>query len=1192
MTKLRIGLIVMLAASAAGYGYLRYRNHQDFIRASESARLQTQQARRAMQRAVTASATHFVDQSMLSAIPAAYTHPPSAWSTNEMRLYETALANGHYDVLVVPLQVNQWAFDRASRSLMTAELTDAIARSQAGKVPDPYLIAKVLGEGQRQYSDQEIYRIADLVSANRIIWGAVGHNRDGRMAVTILSQIRPKGAVNAGRWTTSITVGRVDDIAFDDRLSPIEAFERRIPDLLKSIGIEPAARGNAGFTGTLDLDELPASPLRLTQAGDNPVRDAYTYLLFGSLTPSHMERTRERFVEKALLALSRVSPAAPEYRALRARAYMMMGYRAAALEALGVPASAEERAVRAALNGNLPEVRAEAAHEGNPLKRFIARLDANRIAADYSVTTSIQSLEAVKALKLPGRVWPVLAARAFEDWDAWAHFDNASLKALLDLELPIKGFGLQDLLQGAISAGDTGKLQTLIDLSVFNHAHKYVADHLPGWRDLPLGRFNALDYLDLLSAQGDDNLIRQIDFLTRIQGAHAAGVRYADSIQSVYQGFPYYALLRSEAERLAADESSGAEREGLIKFAYEDVFNATYWEQSQSRISSQALTDLGFYYRVHEYGHFGNFYYSDLPYHPLYMTWANGGDHATIDSNGMAGLANATSEFGAVLEVAGSERTRPANEAVIADVVTQIQGRFIGSPERGEFLAAQEVLRGNTAAAEVLLRENIKMTPANRQSYLDLGKIMLDAGQAGAATRVFLSYPGLNPRSKIDAVLRANTAYEMGSRFFSSGDLELAAPFYKIAASQGTGAGSEMAAAMRMSILEGDINGALQSALDRAQRYHDSRAFRDYLGMLHATKRSPIAWAAFGTLVRELQEPHIWETALVGHHIAGATESEVTEWAKRGELQNAGNQLSYATTYLARFGTTDRVPSETLASTIAEIDRPVWQFDVGARSVVRPDADGRYERILGPVGAITPEGVLPIGAFDHGGPKHRVRSELSYFVEAYRAVKLRDFLAAKQVFDEAATIYDLASPGLRYMLPYYAVAAAKAGDVAGIEQALSRIGRKDQRFEYHLAQAALEGVGGRIGEAVESLKIARYRRASNEDGVQLTQFVYGDLCEILYQLTGRPEIRAIALDWVKSREKTEPWQSWSYALEAVLTPNSVDRERAIAMTYYLDPKSVHLSSFRKSEIADAVRTFGSFNPFVIKQAGRIRDTTT
>jgi hypothetical protein len=319
----------------------------------------------------------------------------------------------------------------------------------------------------------------------------------------------------------------------------------------------------------------------------------------------------------------------------------------------------------------------------------------------------------------------------------------------------------------------------------------------------------------------------------------------------------------------------------------------------------------------------------------------------------------------------------------------------------------------------------------------------------------------------------------------------------------------------------------------------------------------------------------------------------VVEWAKQSDFRSAGNHVSHAITYLARFATTDRVPSEGLPLVIADLDRPTWQFEEGDRSVVRPDADGRDQRILGPAGAITAQGVLPIGVFDDGGPKHRVRSELSYFVEGYRDIKLRDFQGAKRVFDEAATLYDMASDQSTYMLPYYALASAKAGaDVAGVEKILDRIKPMEQLFDYQLARAVIEAVGGRMSDALVSLKLARYRRTGAEDGVQQSQFTYGDVCESLYQLTGNPEIRRIALEWARIREKAEPWQSWSYALEASLTPISAERKRAIAMTYYLDPNSQHLSSFKKSEIDDAVSAFGPANIFLRKESAAIKGRMT
>jgi hypothetical protein len=189
---------------------------------------------------------------------------------------------------------------------------------------------------------------------------------------------------------------------------------------------------------------------------------------------------------------------------------------------------------------------------------------------------------------------------------------------------------------------------------------------------------------------------------------------------------------------------------------------------------------------------------------------------------------------------------------------------------------------------------------------------------------------------------------------------------------------------------------------------------------------------------------------------------------------------------LARFATTDRVPSRELATEIVDLDHATWQFDTGARSVVRPDADARELQILGPAGAVTPAGLLSIALFDHGGPKHRVRSDSSFFVAGYRALKMHEYREARRVFDEAATLYDMASPPASYMLPYYALASARAGaDVSNVEVVLGRFGPTER--------------------------------------LALTQYTYGDICEALYQLTGHGGFREEALDWARSREKAEPW---------------------------------------------------------------------
>jgi hypothetical protein len=433
----------------------------------------------------------------------------------------------------------------------------------------------------------------------------------------------------------------------------------------------------------------------------------------------------------------------------------------------------------------------------------------------------------------------------------------------------------------------------------------------------------------------------------------------------------------------------------------------------------------------------------------------------------------------------------------------------------------------------------------------------------------------------------------MAGPFYFAGDLAEAAKFLTISASQETGASSEIQSTMRLQLIGGDINGALRSALQRAQRYSDPRAFRDYLGMLHAMQHSADAWAGFSSLVRELPGPQIWDTASVGHHMAGKSEGEIRQWVSQPEFRNAGNHISYATTYLTRYATTDRIPSSDLADAIADIDRPTWQFENGAHSVVRPDADGRDQQILGPAGAITPEGVLPMGMFDHGGPKHRVRSGQAYFVAAYRAIKLGDFAEARRLFGEAGTLYDMASPASSYMLPYFALANARAGADSGeIQAILDRFSPADQRLDYHLARAVLQVEAGKIADSLESLAVARYRRPLDDERVVLAPYAYGDICEALYRMTSNAAIRKVAVDWARSREKSEPWYSWSYALEAALTTDPTDKQKALAMTFYLDPHSAHLAAFKRTEIDAAVRAYSSLNLFRPPGAGGKPATAT
>lgn len=1183
--KIRFAILGILLAIAGGLALMRYLDEREVARIKE-AEAKTQAAARAW---MAANAKQQKERSWfpdfaMQQVPPGYPRPDSDWLAKEKAFYEKILQASQFDVLVVPFQVRDWAFSRATRSLMTAELAAMLAQDRSAKIPDPYLVGQALGDGLRQFKREDVYRLASAIGAKRIIWTFAGHDQKGKMAVTVRLQDRLQSEPFV--WDESFTTKQFENIGFDDERSPIAAYEALLPEIVKAIGLDPAALASQMPESRLNLAALPESPLRLMEGDDNPARDVYSFLLLAGLTPDYIARTKERFVEKAFLALARMSPASPEYRALRARAYLGMGFRIAAIKTLGEPQNDEEKGLLAALNGNLIELREFAAKEKNQIKRLLLKLDEVNIATHYGVINSNRLIEDLKAMSLPGITWPFLVMRTFTEDDDWVQHENAQVKLLLDLDFPVKGYSLEDIMRAGAPVGDMSKLQTTMELSVFNHGRKYIEMESAKWCcQFSASRPGILDFMDLLQAMGHDNLLRRIRFQATTQGVPDRAMQYANTLDAVYKGYPYYAVERSNVESLLAAKAGEAEKQGLLKSAYQNAFNAMYWEQGQSYISNMAqqqVNNVG----IRDYGHHDNFYYRDIPFRPYYWTWAAGGDPQIIGANNEAAVKNAAWEFNAVKQLAWHYQLIVKNEASVKKLMQSLDERFIGAPQRNELLATEELARGDLKAASARYRENIRLVPNYWTSYHDLGKLMFESGEVREASKLFWSYPGFKKDSGENRVFISNIAFDVGSYYFWSGHFDLAQVFYKMAAAQGTGASSDMTSALRLRLLAGDFNGALLGAVERVRRYNDSYAYRDYLGMLHASGHSKDAWAAFGTLVRELPKPQLWETALVGHHIDGATEAEVAEWLKQDNLKHTAERGNSTAKYMLRFATTDRTPSKEAPDLINNLDRPVWQLEGQMSFVVRASESGMGGAILGP-GATGGNSLLPLGVLPHA-PKHRVKSNLAYFAEAHRAIKLGDFPAAKKIFEEAVTLYDITGESV-FMLPYYALAVAKTGDTAAFEATLQRFKTEQQRFDYQLAKAVLTGVAGKTDEALHALSLARYRRPHTESRPLLTQYTYGEICELLATTTANAKIRGVAVDWARQSQKFEPWQSWSYAIEAALTTNAADRKRAIAMLQYLDPKSERLSAFRKPEIDEAVRAYSTSNPFLRKPVGPVRE---
>ncbi|HEY8095602.1 MAG TPA: hypothetical protein VIE65_05845, partial [Methylobacter sp.] len=412
----------------------------------------------------------------------------------------------------------------------------------------------------------------------------------------------------------------------------------------------------------------------------------------------------------------------------------------------------------------------------------------------------------------------------------------------------------------------------------------------------------------------------------------------------------------------------------------------------------------------------------------------------------------------------------------------------------------------------------------------------------------------------------------------------LATPLYKLASRQETGSEADFTSRLRLKLINGDYRGALLGSLERAQRYNDSYAYRDYLGMLHAMGASKEAWDAFNVLGDQFNDQHIWESALVGHRREGKSEAEIIAWVKQSKDSN------HASKYLLRAGVTDRTSSQELAASLAEIAQPVWKLDYGNKPgaqfydglVVQSFNDGKEWAILGP--QTHGRGSLPIGVYE-AAEKAQVKSHLVYFAEAYRAIRMSDFSSARALLQEASVLYDLSMEQQGYLLPYYAFAEAKMGDASAVEKYIANFTVEQKSFDYFLARAIISGIAGKTEESVKFLKSALYKRPFTEERPLQTEYQYAEICELLYETTGNLTYKEMALDWAKKNQKFQPWFAWAYAMEAKLSNNKTERKRAIAMAFYLDPQSERLGSIPQKERDVAVKEFAGKNPFLRKKAG-------
>jgi hypothetical protein len=1053
------------------------------------------------------------------------------------------------------VQVQGYGLDRSTRSLMTAALT-----ARVDGAPDAYLVQRALGDGAR--SLQDITGLASDIGATKTLIVRVGHDGKGKLLVTLQVTDGPSSS-------SRTTIKNIDDLTFTDEMPPIVAFQRAIPEIIAFAGAKPAATTpmSVSRVPSFVIPPRPSDVLRLAER--DPLTRAVVLQLLGTLSPAAPERQRERMFEQSLLTLDRIEAGAPAVeemvRLLRARAFYYLNSRPAALQALGSPGTPEARAFGQFLNGNLPEMKEALAQTTLPLLRLMLEIEVRDIEAAFLVTTATKMPTFIEATinRLPD--WKFLLSRRIDDDDPWLVQDNVELKLELDRAFPIQGFDAATVARGALTIG-RGPGAFAIGDTAFEHIDRVRAGAASAWR---CGTESAgcpqAGYLDLFQALAVSNAVRELFKLSNLQVLPDQASSAADRLIKVLDGQPDYLLARARIEERAYQRAIQARqqmaRDQLTKFAT----TAAYLEQEQSRVSRAALLLLGV--PSPQSMPLVNAYSDDFP--PRYywfQTSAALGPIATA-------IRYTTMSFEPIVR---ASMQGPA--AITEQQRADLEMRFHGHPDHSRFASKNSApgVDGEIAMFEAALRDR----PDLWLNYWEIGlRQVTRQGDFAAALKTFDAFPGFKDRAKYNAVGLSTQAYEAGSLFFWSGRLDEAKHLYKIAADLGTGSAASISSQQRLDTLAGHYEAAAALSLQRAKRYNDAFAYRDYLGWLFAMGFQKEAWAAFDQLRSSLPNDQVWRAADVGTRIERRPWSEVKQWLLSEPIRTSPSKAyNFALNAALMQAAIDRKPAPDLAVVMRSIEgEPKAVAEGGSKEVRVPSGEGL--NVSTARSAFGPKANTTFAA------DIKVASHYILFAEAYVPLRDGNYAEAVSRFVDMAGFYPIEgstfSSFATYALPYFAFAAAKSGDTVGLERFLSGLPQAKRGFDFNLAMAFFTGLRSESDAAIKYLNAAFYTRlyTLGEDRPIFTEYQWAEACDWLFDATGNRVYQAMALNWAKAHQAVQPMYAWAYAMEVKHTRSEAARERALGFALYLDPQSERIAQIPAAAKQKASRWFDTHNPF-------------
>ena len=1083
---------------------------------------------------------------------------PSQWIETEKSRYREMLSAGRYDALIVPFQPDGHTLDATGRTMLARILADELGDATGIQVADPGIVEKAFGQPARVIDINDVFAFGRNLGVKLIVLGRVSHDRQYRMSVAMDAyQDRPG---NVTRLSDHVSK-EWRDVTFTDERLPMMVFEPMAAELTAIInGAAVAGPGSKRFY-RIDDWSVPMTWAELeSRSRSSPIQAALQLEFLAGLFPAgNLSRPREHLYERALIALRDVDPASSGSRLLRARAFMGLHRRPAALAALGKPTTSAEHAFLAYLNADLPSLEQYSAQIDDPILRVLADIDLQTVRAAYRRPSGFDRIDEIME-QYPA--WYGFIAQRVSDNTAGTLQSHILTRIGLDSVGPAGNITVEEFLNARRVAGNYPDQRDLV-AAIQNHVtSSYKLNDAA--EVMGQGRGNIPRVDDLLQLALDlnvANVIAEAREESDVQGRPERGLEILAKYDAILADHPLIVLEKADDLRYS-DQRRGRDP-SFVRYLSE----AFVWLGAQTRLDMPILYSPSIFFPELQDGSRENrqiaLYQFDFPGNPdmalrvpdvnvaAVREWQNCYRYALF-------RVECAGNLHAALSTGSKADLRAADE-----VLEELGHRYLGHPDRLKILAAISRDSGEPGGEEQLLKSAIQAGSTDWYPYETLGIKQMREGRYADSGTTFLSYPAFRDTTLGNHIVLSNRAYNVGSLLYWAGRYEEARPLYEFSAGLATGSEASLSSAVRLSILEGDLVTATDITLRRVRRYESKYAYRDYMALLHLQGHSDEAWTLFDMLMQDGNSygPQLWTAAYLGHRINGATDQEIIDWAMDPRhtyvAQSRSHELPIRYVFLMNL--IDRLPPEDLDATLRKIDL----------DAPNPGLQGalRYE------------------------------DEFTGLQTNFSQENQRTFLAARGLahfhrgnLEEALESLDQIGPSwkLQEFLPYYAWCAVKTRRTDRLDKILSAapeiIDEKelerhtDYQFDFYLTEALIAGAAAHHDDALASLRLALNHRPFTESRKIFTYYQILEIAEILYEDSEEDAYKRFGFNLARRFAVIQPMYPWAYSFAARFADTAEQRIPYLATALKLDPHSWRAGRSSSQELDLARRWLAKHGP--------------